>query len=128
VPTTISALDLVDVVYLMTILADHPRSIDRYIDYFGSGGGPRSRGAEPGTDTATKAVSLPDAMSPKALHPTAGSVPSQPPRVESLAELEKRATADALAGANGNKSRAAAAMGLTRFQLYARLKRFALTE
>src|SRR3989442_10604524 len=59
---------------------------------------------------------------------TAGIVPSQPPRVESLAELEKRAIADALAGANGNKSRAAAAMVLTRFQLYARLKRFALTE
>jgi len=32
----------VDVVYLITILADHPRSIDRYIDYFGRGGGPRS--------------------------------------------------------------------------------------
>src|SRR5213594_2852090 len=39
---------------------------------------------------------------------TAGIVPSQPPRVESLAELEKRAIADALAAANGNKSRAAA--------------------
>ena len=35
----ISALDLVDAVYLMTLLADHPRSIDRYIDYFGSDGG-----------------------------------------------------------------------------------------
>ena len=59
---------------------------------------------------------------------TAGIAPSQPPRVESLAELEKRAIADALAAANGNKSRAAAALGLTRFQLYARLKRFGLTE
>ena len=59
---------------------------------------------------------------------TAGIVPSQPPRVESLAELEKRAIADALAAANGNKSRAAAVLGLTRFQLYARLKRFGLTE
>src|SRR5437899_5390773 len=104
VPTTISALDLVDVVYLMTILADHPRSIDRYIDYFGSGGGPRSRGAEPGTDTATKAVSLPDAMSPKALHPTAGSVPSPPPRVEAPAAPEKRATGAALAAANRNNT------------------------
>src|SRR5437867_7102452 len=80
VPTTISALDLVDVVYLMTILADHPRSIDRYIDYFGSGGGPRSRGAEPGTDNATKAVSLPDAMSPQALHPPAGFRPTPAPK------------------------------------------------
>jgi hypothetical protein len=33
----IIALDLVDTVYLMSILTDHPRSIDRYIDYFGSG-------------------------------------------------------------------------------------------
>jgi hypothetical protein len=30
-------LDLVDTVYLMSLLADHPRSIDRYIDYFGGG-------------------------------------------------------------------------------------------
>jgi hypothetical protein len=37
VPTTISALELVDAVYLMSILADQPRSIDRYIDYFGGG-------------------------------------------------------------------------------------------
>jgi len=77
VPKIISALDLVDVVYPMTILAGHPRSIDRYIDYFGSGGGPRSRGAEPGTDTATEAVSRPDAMSPNALHPTKGFLASE---------------------------------------------------
>ena len=37
VPDTIIALDLVDAVYLMSLLSDHPRSIDRYIDYFGSG-------------------------------------------------------------------------------------------
>ncbi len=37
VPDTIIALDLVDTVYLMSLLSDHPRSIDRYIDYFGSG-------------------------------------------------------------------------------------------
>lgn len=34
-PNTSSALDLVDAVYLMSILADQPRWIDRYIDYFG---------------------------------------------------------------------------------------------
>jgi hypothetical protein len=33
----LEALDLVDTVYLMSLLSDHPRSIDRYIDYFGSG-------------------------------------------------------------------------------------------
>jgi len=32
-----SALDLVDTVYLMSIVADRPRPIDRYIDYFGGG-------------------------------------------------------------------------------------------
>jgi hypothetical protein len=36
VPNTIPALDLVDTVYLMSLLSDQPRSIDRYIDYFGS--------------------------------------------------------------------------------------------
>jgi len=59
---------------------------------------------------------------------SAASARSQPPSVHSLADLERRAIADALAGANGNKSRAAAALGLTRFQLYARLKRFGLTD
>ena len=45
---------------------------------------------------------------------------------ESLAELERRAIVDALARMNGNKSRAAALLGLTRTQLYTRLKRFHL--
>jgi hypothetical protein len=30
-------MDLVDAVYLISIVADQPRSIDRYIDYFGGG-------------------------------------------------------------------------------------------
>ncbi|OLC15503.1 MAG: hypothetical protein AUH29_07765 [Candidatus Rokubacteria bacterium 13_1_40CM_69_27] len=34
-----SALDIVDALYLVSILADQPRSIDRYIDYFGGGAG-----------------------------------------------------------------------------------------
>jgi transcriptional regulator with GAF, ATPase, and Fis domain len=59
---------------------------------------------------------------------TAASPRSETPSVPSLADLEKRAIAEALARANGNKSRAAAVLGLTRFQLYARLKRFGLTE
>ena len=49
-------------------------------------------------------------------------------RVESLPGLKKCAIANALAGANGNQSRAAAALGLTRFQLYAHLKRFGLPK
>lgn len=30
-----STLDIVDAVYLLSVLADQPRSIDRFIDYFG---------------------------------------------------------------------------------------------
>ena len=45
-----------------------------------------------------------------------------------LAELERRAIADALSGAKGNKTRAAALLGLTRTQLYTRLKRFGLAR
>jgi hypothetical protein len=32
-----SAFDLVDAVYLISVIIDQPRSIDRYIDYFGDG-------------------------------------------------------------------------------------------
>jgi transcriptional regulator with GAF, ATPase, and Fis domain len=69
----------------------------------------------------------PQASSPLPSSPAA-SPRSETPSVPSLADLEKRAIAEALARANGNKSRAAAVLGLTRFQLYARLKRFGLTE
>jgi transcriptional regulator with PAS, ATPase and Fis domain len=43
-----------------------------------------------------------------------------------LAAMEKLAIADALRRANGNKSRAAELLGVTRMQLYTRLKRFGL--
>jgi transcriptional regulator with GAF, ATPase, and Fis domain len=46
--------------------------------------------------------------------------------MESLADLEKRSITEALARASGNKSRAAASLGLSRTQLYTRLKRFGL--
>ena len=43
------ALDLVDALYLASILGNRPRSIDRYIDYFGGAGGLEPRGdAGPG--------------------------------------------------------------------------------
>jgi len=48
------------------------------------------------------------------------------PVVESLADLERRTIIDALARVNGNKSRAAVALGVSRTQLYTRLKRFGL--
>ena len=43
-----------------------------------------------------------------------------------LATMEKLAITDALRRANGNKSRAAALLGVSRMQLYTRLKRFSL--
>ena len=45
---------------------------------------------------------------------------------ESLAELERRVIADVLRREKGNKSRAAAALGISRMQLYTRLKRLGL--
>ncbi len=43
-----------------------------------------------------------------------------------LSEVEKRLVLDALSKAKGNKSKAAAILGITRSQLYTRLKRFGL--
>ena len=56
--------------------------------------------------------------------PTA--VPSPPPVIQSLAEVEKQSILEALRRAKGNKSRAAVALGLGRTQLYTRLRRFGL--
>ena len=42
----------------------------------------------------------------------------------SLSDLERTAILEALRRANGNKSKAAASLGVTRFQLYTRLKRY----
>jgi hypothetical protein len=38
-PGSDAAFDIVDAVYLMSVLIDEPRWIDRYIDYFGGGAG-----------------------------------------------------------------------------------------
>jgi|SRR5215470_3630742 len=53
---------------------------------------------------------------PEAARPAASSV--------DLHELERTAIIDALARAHGHKARAARLLGLTRFQLYSRLKRY----
>jgi DNA-binding NtrC family response regulator len=45
------------------------------------------------------------------------------PSAVGLADMEREAIADALERANGNKSRAAALLGVSRMQLYTRLKR-----
>ncbi len=55
------------------------------------------------------------------------AVPAAPELpVPSLAEAERQMVADALQKARGNKSRAAKLLGVTRSQLYTRLKRFGL--
>ena len=41
-----------------------------------------------------------------------------------LHELERKAIVDALQRTHGHKARAAALLGLTRFQLYSRFKRY----
>jgi transcriptional regulator with GAF, ATPase, and Fis domain len=56
----------------------------------------------------------------------ASTVASPVPAAQRLVELEKQAVADALRRANGNKARAAAALGLSRGSFYRRLERFGL--
>ena len=46
--------------------------------------------------------------------------------MHALAELEKQMIVEALRQAHGNKSRAAAALGLTRKRFYTRLRHFGL--
>jgi len=55
-----------------------------------------------------------------------GPVQSPSPVIQSLAEIEKQSILEALRRAKGNKSRAAAQLGLGRTQLYTRLRRFGL--
>jgi len=64
-------------------------------------------------------------ISPSLEAPIAGrpSATTQP-----LVEVEKKAVLEALRRANGNKARAAAALGLSRGTFYRRLERFGLLE
>jgi DNA-binding NtrC family response regulator len=48
--------------------------------------------------------------------------------VHALAEIEREMIRDALQRARGNKSRAAAALGLSRTRLYTRLYRLGLAD
>jgi DNA-binding NtrC family response regulator len=56
--------------------------------------------------------------------PTPSRVTNQDAMAATLQELERHAIAAALAKAKGNKTAAAAALGITRMQLYTKLKRF----
>ena len=67
------------------------------------------------------AISLPtqDAAPPREPEPTRRGIESI-----ALRELERNAIIDALQRTHGHKARAAALLGVTRFQLYTRLKRY----
>jgi len=54
------------------------------------------------------------------------AVEGSEPVTQPLAEVEKQSVLEALRRAKGNKSRAAAALGLSRGALYTRLRRFHL--
>ncbi len=56
--------------------------------------------------------------------PPAAAPPAPSGAAGSLQDLERAAILEALRRTNGHKSRAAALLGLTRFQLYTRLKRY----
>ncbi|HEX7125312.1 MAG TPA: sigma 54-interacting transcriptional regulator [Thermodesulfobacteriota bacterium] len=60
--------------------------------------------------------------------PAAGPAAQPAAGVTSLADVERRLVEDALRRAGGNRSEAARLLGLTRSQLYTRLKRFGLEE
>ncbi len=57
---------------------------------------------------------------------TTGDRPPEKPTPERLADLEKRAILTALEQTKGNKTQAAALLGITRTQFHTRLKRFGL--
>jgi len=57
---------------------------------------------------------------------TAVAAPPAPGSLDSLPDTEKRMVLDAIQRAKGNKSKAATLLGLTRSQLYTRLKRYGL--
>lgn len=73
---------------------------------------PRAGGPEPAATPAPERPGLPS--------------PSRTTRAASLAELERDAIEQALADARFNKSRAARALGLTRGQLYGKLRRLGI--
>jgi transcriptional regulator with GAF, ATPase, and Fis domain len=59
---------------------------------------------------------------------TPSGVANQEAAAATLQELERHAIADALAKAKGNKTAAAAALGITRMRLYTKLKRLGLSS
>ncbi len=73
-------------------------------------------------------LALPAAPPPAVPPPTTAPQPadSPAPAPQSLEELERAAIIEALRATNGHKERAAARLGLSRFQFYNRLKRYGI--
>ena len=72
-------------------------------------------------------LAIPAAHGSAPTPPAAAPLPAVPVSTpSSLHEMERQAIMDALQRAHGNKARAATHLGLSRFQLYNRLKRYAI--
>src|SRR5262249_55231355 len=63
---------------------------------------------------------------PAPLAPPKVETPARPSRTSDLKAMERRLIEEALKGARFNKSKAAKELGLTRAQLYVRMKRYGL--
>jgi DNA-binding NtrC family response regulator len=75
-----------------------------------------------GTLVTAAHLALP--LPPEPTRPPGSPEPVRPPTTMALADLERKAIKDALQRTHGHKARAADLLGLTRFQLYNRLKRY----
>jgi transcriptional regulator with GAF, ATPase, and Fis domain len=83
----------------------------------------------PLVSAARLALPAPRPPAPESVAPPATTPGAAAPRpMPSLAEIEKQSIVEALSRANGNKSRAAEMLGLSRMQLYTRLRRFGLAK
>ena len=79
-----------------------------------------------GLITAAQLGIRPAAMAPAMADRLPSGGETAPLPTDSWADTERRMVEDALRRARGNKSRAAALLGLTRSQLYTRLQRYGL--
>ena len=78
-----------------------------------------------GTRITTAHLAIPSGPPPVATAPEQHATPTPSPSAPgSLEKLERAAIRDALQRAHGHKSRAAALLGVTRFQFYTRPKRY----
>ncbi len=74
--------------------------------------------------TLVTAAHLAIPLPPEPIRPTGSPDLARPAASMALDELERKAIIDALQRTHGHRARAAELLGLTRFQLYNRLKRY----